>query len=110
MLYEFSGEIVEIAARVLGRSGDEIDVMEKKDIDMLEEEMMRLSVKRSLLKPLSKATLVCTFWTKKPYNLDNLRAQLKSIWKTRKKFEIKITGKNLFIILFNEEDDMEFVL
>lgn len=35
---------------------------------------------------------------------------MKSIWKTKQKFEIKITGKNIFMIIFKEEDDLEFIL
>lgn len=35
---------------------------------------------------------------------------MKSIWKTRKKFEINVIGQNLFMIVFDEEDDLESVL
>lgn len=47
---------------------------------------------------------------KKPYNLDSLRAQLKCIWKTKKKFEVQVVGRNLFLVSFEEEDRLDFVL
>ncbi|MBA0844629.1 hypothetical protein Goarm_005786 [Gossypium armourianum] len=40
--------------------------------------------------PNSKPTLICTVWTEKLYNPDSFRAHMKGIWKTKKKFEIKI--------------------
>lgn len=59
--------------------------MEKDEIGLLEEEeMVKLSIKSSLVVPSGKATLVGSIWTKKPYNPDSLRAQLKSIWKMKK--------------------------
>lgn len=33
-----------------------------------------------------------------------------SIWKTRKKFEITLVGQNLFLILFENEEDLEFIM
>lgn len=57
-----------------------------------------------------KPTLLCMVWTKKLYNLDNFRAQLKIIWKTRKKFEIQVARQNLFMVLFEDEEDLETIL
>lgn len=53
--------------------------MEGNEISLLEEEMIRLSVRSSLVVPDEKPTLVCSVWTRKYYNPDSLRAQLKSI-------------------------------
>ncbi|KAG8483158.1 hypothetical protein CXB51_022103 [Gossypium anomalum] len=39
-----------------------------------------------------------------------LRAQLGSIWKTRKKIEILIVGQNLFSISFEDEEDPEQIM
>nr|KJB60578.1 hypothetical protein B456_009G313400 [Gossypium raimondii] len=35
---------------------------------------------------------------------------MKSIWKTKEKFEIQLVGKNLFLITFESEDDLESVM
>ncbi|MBA0600344.1 hypothetical protein Gorai_006532, partial [Gossypium raimondii] len=48
--------------------------------------------------------------TRKSYNPDSFRAQLKSIWKIRKKFEIQVAGQNLFLISFENDDDLEMIL
>ncbi|KAH1056825.1 hypothetical protein J1N35_034890 [Gossypium stocksii] len=45
--------------------------------------------------PSTKPTLICTIWTEKLYNLESFRAQMKIIWKTRKKFEIQMIGSCL---------------
>ncbi|MBA0762522.1 hypothetical protein Gotri_012121 [Gossypium trilobum] len=34
-------------------------------------------------------------WTRKTYNPNSLRAQLRSIWKTKKKFEIIVAGQSV---------------
>ncbi|KAK5824411.1 hypothetical protein PVK06_019183 [Gossypium arboreum] len=34
---------------------------------------------------------------------------MKSIWKTKKKFEIQLAGQNLFLIVFDSEEDLETV-
>ncbi|MBA0780548.1 hypothetical protein Gotri_004639 [Gossypium trilobum] len=67
-------------------------------------------MKSSLVVPNGKLTLLGTVWTMKTYNSDRFRAQLKSIWKTKKKFEIKISSLNLFMIEFEEEEDLELIL
>ncbi|PPD72191.1 hypothetical protein GOBAR_DD30912 [Gossypium barbadense] len=59
------------------------------EISLLAEELIQLSVKGSMVEPNSKPTLICTVWTGKLYNPESFRAQMKSIWKTRKKFEIQ---------------------
>ncbi|PPD67587.1 hypothetical protein GOBAR_DD35533 [Gossypium barbadense] len=60
--------------------------------------------------PSSKPTLICTIWTEKLYNPDSFRAYTKGIWKTRKKFEIQVVGQNLFLIIFEMEEDLELIL
>ncbi|KAK5803401.1 hypothetical protein PVK06_031046 [Gossypium arboreum] len=80
------------------------------EISLLVEELIQLSVKSSMVVPSEKPTLICTIWTKKSYNLDSFRAQMKSIWKTKKKFEIQLAGQDLFSILFDSEEDLETVV
>ncbi|MBA0754183.1 hypothetical protein Gogos_005485 [Gossypium gossypioides] len=60
--------------------------------------------------PNSKPTLICTVWTEKLYNPESFRAQMKSIWKTRKKFEIQMVGQNLFLIVFDLEEDLDTIM
>ncbi|PPD80427.1 hypothetical protein GOBAR_DD22633 [Gossypium barbadense] len=75
------------------------DGRERRDeISLLAEELVQLSVKGSMVAP------------KKLYNTDNFRAHMKGIWKTRKKFEIHVAGQNLFLIIFETEDDLELIL
>lgn len=76
-------------------------------VSLLKEELIRLFVKRSKVIPCEKPTLICTIWTIKSYNLDSIRAQMRSIWKTKKKFDIQVIGSNLFKIFFKSEDDLE---
>lgn len=84
--------------------------IERDEVSVLGDELIYLSVKCSKVVPAKKPLLICSFWTKKSFNPDNLRAQLKIIWKTKKKFEIKLAGQNLFLITFENVDDLEFVL
>lgn len=87
------------------------DDRERRDeISLLAEELVQLSVKGSMVAPSSKPTLICTVWTEKLYNTDNFRAHMKGVWKTRKKFEIQVAGQNLFLIIFETEDDLELIL
>lgn len=44
-------------------------MMDSDKVSLLEEELMQLSVKSSLVVPPKKSTLICT--TKKSYNLDS---------------------------------------
>lgn len=60
--------------------------------------------------PGASPTLICTIWTTKLYNLESFRAQMKSIWKTRKKFEIQMAGQNLFQIVFDLKEDLDTVM
>ncbi|PPS15616.1 hypothetical protein GOBAR_AA04967 [Gossypium barbadense] len=83
--------------------------MGRDEISLLEE-LVQLTVKSSLVVPSESPTLLCSVWTRKSYNPDSFRAQLKSIWKTRKKFEIQVAGQNLFLISFEIEDDLEMIL
>ncbi|PPD95913.1 hypothetical protein GOBAR_DD07058 [Gossypium barbadense] len=80
------------------------------EVSLLAEELIQLSVKSSMVEPNDKPTLICTIWTKKSYNLDSFKAQMKSIWKTKKKFEIQSVGQNLFLIVFELEEDLETVM
>lgn len=84
--------------------------MEKDELSFLKEELVQLSMKSSKICPTDKFTLLCSVWTKKSFNPNRLRAQLKSLWKTKKKFDIKVTGPNLFLILFDSEDDLEMTM
>ncbi|MBA0795342.1 hypothetical protein Gohar_006212 [Gossypium harknessii] len=87
------------------------DVREGRDeISLLEEELVQLSVKGSMVVSSSKPTLICTIWTEKLYNPESFRAHMKGIWKTRKKFEIQMVGQNLFLIEFELEKDLEMIL
>lgn len=63
--------------------------MESDEISLLDEELLQLSVKSSLVAPSESPTLICSVWTGKSYNLDSFRAQLKSIWKTKKKWKYR---------------------
>ncbi|KAH1063847.1 hypothetical protein J1N35_028834 [Gossypium stocksii] len=83
---------------------------EKNKVALLEEELIQLMVKSSLVTLSENQTLIYSVWTKKTYNPDSLRVQLRSIWKTKKKFEILITGQNLFTISFEDEEDLEQIL
>ncbi|KAH1056141.1 hypothetical protein J1N35_034206 [Gossypium stocksii] len=80
------------------------------EISLLAEELIQLSVKCSMVVSNVKPTLICTTWTKKPYNPESSKAQMKSIWKMRKKFEIQLGGQNLFLIVFDLEEDLETVM
>lgn len=79
-------------------------------ISFLEEEMVQLSIKSSVVEVPEKPSLICSVWTKKLFNPDNLSAQLKSLWKTKQKFDIRSIGPNLFFICFDCEDDLEFIM
>lgn len=82
---------------------------ERDQIALLEEEI-QLSVKSSVVNPPDKPTLVCMVWTKKSYNLDIFKAQMRSIWKTKKKFNIQVVGQNLFLICFEMEVDLDSIM
>ncbi|PPS05425.1 hypothetical protein GOBAR_AA15248 [Gossypium barbadense] len=85
-------------------------MVDQNEISFLEEELIQLSLKSSLVVPSENLTLLRFVWMRKTYNPDSLRAQLKSIWKTNKKFEILITGQNLFTISFEDQDDLEQIM
>ncbi|PPD98507.1 hypothetical protein GOBAR_DD04467 [Gossypium barbadense] len=71
----------------MGESGGD-DREQRDEISLLTEELIQLSVKGSRVVPNEKPTLICTTWTKKLYNPESFRAQMKSLWKT-KEFEIQ---------------------
>ncbi|PPS12407.1 hypothetical protein GOBAR_AA08242 [Gossypium barbadense] len=80
------------------------------EIFLLAEELIQLPVKSSRVEPNDKPTLICTIWIEKSYNPGSFRAQMKSIWKPKKKFETKHAGQNLFLIMFETVEDLETVL
>ncbi|PPD74473.1 hypothetical protein GOBAR_DD28602 [Gossypium barbadense] len=86
------------------------DQERRDEISLLAKELVQLSVKSSMVVPNSKPTLICTVWTEKMYNPDSFRAHMKGIWKIRKKFEIQVVGQNLFLRIFELEEDLELIL
>lgn len=84
--------------------------MADEEISLLEEELVQLSVKSSAIIPEGKLSLLCTVWTKKTFNLDSFRAQMKSVWKTSKKFDIDMVGQNLFLVFSDNEMYMEHIM
>ncbi|KAH1063903.1 hypothetical protein J1N35_028890 [Gossypium stocksii] len=83
---------------------------EGEEISLLTEELIHLTLKESLVTPDDKPTLICTAWTNKRFNPESFKAQVKSIWKTKKKFVIKVVGQNLFLISFDSEEDLELIM
>ncbi|KAA3459314.1 hypothetical protein EPI10_013820 [Gossypium australe] len=67
--------------------------LEEDEVSLLAEEIIHLSVKSTSITPGDKPTLICTIWTKKSYNLDSFRAQMKSIWKTKDYLETILEGQ-----------------
>ncbi|MFQ6643113.1 hypothetical protein Gotur_017961 [Gossypium turneri] len=93
----------------MGESGG--DVREQRDeISLLSEELMQLSVKGSKVVPDEKPTLICTIWIEKLYNPESFKAQMRSVWKTKKKYEIQLAGQNLYLIVFELEEDLELIM
>ncbi|PPD74213.1 hypothetical protein GOBAR_DD28865 [Gossypium barbadense] len=80
------------------------------EISLLAEELIQLTVNSSLVVLKSTLSLLCSVWSRKSYNPDSFRAQLRSIWKTRRKFEIQVVGKNLFQTSFKEENNLEMIM
>lgn len=76
--------------------------MEGDAISLLEEELKKLTIKSSKIIPKENPTLLCSVWTKKSYNPNSFRVQMRSIWKTKKKIEIQLAGHNLFLISFED--------
>lgn len=87
-----------------------IEKDEKDKISLLEKELIKLSVKSSSIFFQGKLTLLCSVWTWKSYNPDSFHAQMRNIWKTREKFEIRVAVQNLFTILFDEKGDLERII
>ncbi|MBA0872493.1 hypothetical protein Goshw_014986 [Gossypium schwendimanii] len=71
---------------------------------------MQLSVKGSKVVLDEKPTLICTIWTEKFYNPESFKAQMRSVWKTKNKYEIKLAGQNLYLIVFELEEDLELIM
>ncbi|KAK5784963.1 hypothetical protein PVK06_039504 [Gossypium arboreum] len=84
--------------------------MGRDKISLLEEELLQLSIKSSLVVSSDSPMLLCFVWTRRSYNPDSFRVQMKSIWKTTKKFDIQVAGQNLFLITFNDENDLELIM
>ncbi|PPD72639.1 hypothetical protein GOBAR_DD30463 [Gossypium barbadense] len=80
------------------------------EISLLAEELIQLSVKESMVVPTDKPTLICTIWTEKFYNPESFKAQMRSIRKTKKNFEIMIVGQNLFLLKFDLDEDLEAIM
>ncbi|MBA0661973.1 hypothetical protein Goklo_006183, partial [Gossypium klotzschianum] len=80
------------------------------EISLLTDELIQLSVKSSMVEPSGNFSLIYSIWTKKSYNQDSFKAQMRSIWKTKKKFVIQVVGQNLFLIEFELEEDLETVM
>lgn len=51
-----------------------MEIAEKDEIVMLEEELIQLLVKSSSIVHTGKPSLLCTVWTKKSYNPNSIRA------------------------------------
>ncbi|MBA0673396.1 hypothetical protein Goklo_029355 [Gossypium klotzschianum] len=49
------------------------------EISLLTEELIQLSVKSSMVEPNGNFSLICFIWTKKSYNQDSFKAQMRSI-------------------------------
>ncbi|KAK5802422.1 hypothetical protein PVK06_030013 [Gossypium arboreum] len=73
------------------------------EISLLAKELIQLSVKSSRVVPNDKPTLICSVWTKKSFNPESFRAQMKRIWKTKKKFEIQLKPlrRGIFVLSDN---------
>ncbi|MBA0550743.1 hypothetical protein Golob_021665 [Gossypium lobatum] len=69
-------------------TGGGFAIMGRDEISILKEELVQLTVKSLRVVPNKNPTLLCSIWTKKSYNPNSFRAQMRSIWKT-KKFEIQ---------------------
>ncbi|KAH1082045.1 hypothetical protein J1N35_021806 [Gossypium stocksii] len=91
-------------------SGDFGAMEDGNELALLEEELIHLLVKSSLVVTSENPTLICSVWMRKTYNPESLRVELRSIWKTKKKFEILVARQNLFIISFKDEDDLEQIM
>lgn len=88
----------------------DVFMAEREAVTFLEEELIKLTVKCSSIVSNEKPMLLCMVWSKKSYNSDRFRVQMKSLWKVKKKFDIQIAGQNLFLIIFENDDDLETIL
>ncbi|MBA0677898.1 hypothetical protein Goari_019277, partial [Gossypium aridum] len=84
--------------------------MMKDEIFLLKEKLVQLSVKSSPMVLVGNLSLICSVWTKKSYNPDIFKVQLRSIWNMTRKFEIKVVGQNLFLIPFGSEEDLDGII
>ncbi|KAA3456108.1 reverse transcriptase [Gossypium australe] len=67
--------------------------LEEEEVSLLAEEIINLSMKSAAITPGDKPMLICTVWTKKSFNPDSFRAQMKSIWKTKDDLELILKGQ-----------------
>lgn len=86
------------------------EIIRRDEISLLEEELVRSSVKNSLIVPSSNLTFLCSVWTRKTYNLVSFHLQLKITWKTKGKLEIQVARKNLYLITFDNEVNLATIL
>ncbi|MBA0838105.1 hypothetical protein Goarm_010201 [Gossypium armourianum] len=84
--------------------------MGRNKVSLLEEELVQFSIKSLLVVPTDSPTLSCSVWTRQSYNPDSFRAQMKSIWKMIKKFVTQVARKNLFLIIFYNENDLKLIM
>ncbi|MBA0590313.1 hypothetical protein Gorai_019026 [Gossypium raimondii] len=84
--------------------------MGRDEISLLEEDLVKLSIKSLLVVPTDSLRLLCSAWTSRSYNSDSFKAQMKSIWKTTKKFDIQVVGKKLFFTTFDDENNLELIM
>lgn len=58
--------------------------MGRDEVSLIEKELIQLSIRSSRIIPTGKPTLICSVWSKRAYNPNSFRAQMESIWKTKK--------------------------
>lgn len=84
--------------------------MEGAKVSLLEEELTRLSVRSAKIVPNDNPSVLCSVWTGKIFNPDNFTTQMRSTRKIKGKFKIKVMGQNVFLISFEEENDLEHIM
>lgn len=84
--------------------------MKESKINLIEEELVKLSMRSSRIVPNEKPTFLCIMWSLKTYNLDSFHAQMKSIWKTKRKVKFQLADQNLFQIMFDNEEDLKAIM
>lgn len=80
------------------------------EITLLEDELQQLSVRSSIVAPKEGPYVDLLSLDKKTLQSRQFFSTIKSIWKTNRKFEIEVVGQDLFLISFEDEEYLEFVL